>query len=142
MGFGQEQCSIGNVHIPGRGLGVRFFFFARSGSICPPVFFSSFFFFFCHGRLLLRLGFKKGNRRRGITLALEGARRSEIGRSSLGPDHPTALRHYLSFRHQAIWPWVNTNGIPFWGRCTTDFSLFWWGLGCSLEVRGFDPIAI
>ena len=29
--------------------------------------------------------------------------------------------------------------VPFWGRCTTHFSLFWWGLGCSRGVRGFDP---
>ena len=29
--------------------------------------------------------------------------------------------------------------IPFWGRCTTRFSLFVWGLGCSLGVRDFDP---
>ena len=27
----------------------------------------------------------------------------------------------------------------FWGRCTTHFSLFLWGLGCSLGVRAFDP---
>ena len=31
------------------------------------------------------------------------------------------------------------HGIPFWGRCTTHFSLVSWGLGCSLGVRGFDP---
>ena len=29
--------------------------------------------------------------------------------------------------------------VPFWGRCTTHFSLFRWGLGCSLGVRCFDP---
>ena len=23
-----------------------------------------------------------------------------------------------------VWLWVKTNGIPFWGRCTTHFSLF------------------
>ena len=23
-----------------------------------------------------------------------------------------------------IWLWVNTNGIPFWGRCTTHFRTF------------------
>ena len=23
--------------------------------------------------------------------------------------------------------WVNTNGIPFWGRCTTDFSTYFCG---------------
>ena len=34
---------------------------------------------------------------------------------------------------------VKTNGIPFWGRCTAHFSRFWWGLGCSLGVRDFDP---
>ena len=28
---------------------------------------------------------------------------------------------------------------PFWGRCTTHFSPVWWGLGCSLGVRAFDP---
>ena len=22
--------------------------------------------------------------------------------------------------------------VPFWGRCTTHFSLLWWPLGCSL----------
>ena len=33
------------------------------------------------------------------------------------------------------WPWVKTNGIPFWGRCTTHFVYFsgdWdvhWGYG-------------
>ena len=26
-----------------------------------------------------------------------------------------------------IWLWVKSNGIPFWGRCTTHLSL-WWGL--------------
>ena len=25
--------------------------------------------------------------------------------------------------------------VPFWGRCTTHFSLSLWGLGCSLGVR-------
>ena len=30
--------------------------------------------------------------------------------------------------------------LPFWDRCTTHFSLFWWGLGCSLGARGFDPL--
>ena len=29
--------------------------------------------------------------------------------------------------------------VPFWDRYTTHFSLFQWGLGCSLGVRGFDP---
>ena len=29
--------------------------------------------------------------------------------------------------------------VPFWGRCTTHFSLFEWGLGCPLGVRDFDP---
>ena len=29
--------------------------------------------------------------------------------------------------------------VPFWGRCTTHFSLFEWALGCSLGVRAFDP---
>ena len=29
--------------------------------------------------------------------------------------------------------------VSFWGRCTTHFSLFQWGLGCSLGVRAFDP---
>ena len=29
--------------------------------------------------------------------------------------------------------------VPFWGRCTTHFSLFQWGLGCSPGVRDFDP---
>ena len=29
--------------------------------------------------------------------------------------------------------------VPFWGRYTTHFSLFWWGLECSLGVRAFDP---
>ena len=28
--------------------------------------------------------------------------------------------------------------VPFWGRCTTHFGLFLWGLGCSLGVRAFD----
>ena len=23
-----------------------------------------------------------------------------------------------------LWLWVKTSGIPFWGRCTTHFSLF------------------
>ena len=26
-----------------------------------------------------------------------------------------------------IWPWVNTNGIPFWGRCTTHFRTYFSG---------------
>ena len=39
-----------------------------------------------------------------------------------------------------MWLWVKTNGIPFWGMCTTRFRLtFSWGLGCSLEARDFDP---
>ena len=29
--------------------------------------------------------------------------------------------------------------VPFWGRCTTHFNPFWWGLGCSLGVLAFDP---
>ena len=29
--------------------------------------------------------------------------------------------------------------VPLWARCTTHVSLFQWGLGCSLGVRGFDP---
>ena len=29
--------------------------------------------------------------------------------------------------------------VPFWGGCTTHFSLFEWGLGCSLGLRDFDP---
>ena len=39
----------------------------------------------------------------------------------------------------------DTNGcgskpmVPFWGRCTTHFSPFLWGLGCSLGVRDVDP---
>ena len=39
----------------------------------------------------------------------------------------------------AKWLWVKSNGIPVWGRCTTHFSLFWLGLGCSLGVWDFDP---
>ena len=42
-------------------------------------------------------------------------------------------------RYFTVWLWVKTNGIPFWGRCTTHFSLFEWGLGCSLGVRDFCP---
>ena len=34
----------------------------------------------------------------------------------------------------------STPMVPFWGRCTTHFSQFQWGLG-SLGVRGFDPLA-
>ena len=26
-----------------------------------------------------------------------------------------------------------------WARCTTHFSLFWWGFGCSPGARDFDP---
>ena len=29
--------------------------------------------------------------------------------------------------HPAIWPWFKANGIPFWDRCTTHFSLL--GIG-------------
>ena len=29
--------------------------------------------------------------------------------------------------------------VPFWGRCTTHFSLLLSGLGCSLGIRDFDP---
>ena len=29
--------------------------------------------------------------------------------------------------------------VPFWRRCTTHFSPFCCGLGCSLGVRAFDP---
>ena len=36
-----------------------------------------------------------------------------------------------------IWLWVKPT--PFWGRCITHFRLFWWGLGCSLGIRDFDP---
>ena len=44
----------------------------------------------------------------------------------------------FSFEGQSVG--INTNGIPFWGfRCATQFSLFQWGLGCSLWVREFDP---
>ena len=38
-----------------------------------------------------------------------------------------------------MWLWLSKPMVPFWGRCTTHFSLFSWGLGCSLGVRGFDP---
>ena len=34
---------------------------------------------------------------------------------------------------------VKTNGTILVGRCTTHFSLFQRGLGCSLGVRAFDP---
>ena len=27
----------------------------------------------------------------------------------------------------AIWLWVKTNGIPFWGRCTTHFRTYFSG---------------
>ena len=43
----------------------------------------------------------------------------------------------------AIWPWVNTHGIPCWGRCTTHFSLFlwewdvYWGLSLRDPQNGF-----
>ena len=33
----------------------------------------------------------------------------------------------------------STPMVPFWGRFTAHFSLFEWGLGYSLGVRGFDP---
>ena len=29
--------------------------------------------------------------------------------------------------------------VPFWGRCTTHFSLFEWELGCSRGFQDFDP---
>ena len=29
--------------------------------------------------------------------------------------------------------------VPFWDKCTTHFSLLWWGWGCSLGVGGSDP---
>ena len=37
-----------------------------------------------------------------------------------------------------IWPWFKTTGLML-GQVTTHFSLFQWGLGCSLGVQGFDP---
>ena len=52
-----------------------------------------------------------------------------------GRSHPPVwCKAYLK------WP-VDTNGIPFWGRCTTHFGLLQWGLGCSLGVQDFDPWA-
>ena len=41
-----------------------------------------------------------------------------------------------STRDAAIWLGVKTHAIPFSGKCTTHFSLFWWA---SLGVRAFDP---
>ena len=34
--------------------------------------------------------------------------------------------------------------VPFWGRCTTRSSLFWWGLGCSkcCEMDFEDPSTV
>ena len=36
----------------------------------------------------------------------------------------------------SLFTWLSGCGskpmVPFWGRCSTHFSLFWWGLGCSL----------
>ena len=39
-----------------------------------------------------------------------------------------------------IWLWVNTNGIPFWGRCTTHFRTYFsgdvhWGYGILTHGR-------
>ena len=34
---------------------------------------------------------------------------------------------------------VGQNQWYHFGRCTTHFSLFWLGLGCSLGLRDFDP---
>ena len=44
----------------------------------------------------------------------------------------------LSSDSPTKWRWVKPME-PSWGRCPTHFSLFWWGLGCSLGVRDFDP---
>ena len=40
------------------------------------------------------------------------------GRGARGP----AINFCLA--PEALKPWVRYNGIPFWGRCTTYFSLF------------------
>ena len=45
----------------------------------------------------------------------------------------------MDFVHPSMAVVVKTNGIPFWARYTTHFSLFYWGLGCSLGVPAFDP---
>ena len=47
-----------------------------------------------------------------------------------------------------IWLWVKTNGVPFWGRCTTQFRTYLvvglgpvhWGYGLWLLTHG--PMAV
>ena len=57
---------------------------------------------------------------------LGGARRGSEGRECQGLGSKMALVD-------------NTNGIPFWGRCNTCFSLFWgWGgIGMFTGGTGF-----
>ena len=41
-----------------------------------------------------------------------------------------------------IWLWVKTNGIPFWGRCTTHFRTYFsgdWDVHWGLTDLAFDP---
>ena len=40
------------------------------------------------------------------------------------------------------WLWVKTNGIPFWlvGEFTAHFRTHFSGLGCSPQIRDFDPL--
>ena len=36
------------------------------------------------------------------------------------------------------WLWVKTNGIPFWGRCTTHFRTYFSVIGMFTGGTGFD----
>ena len=46
------------------------------------------------------------------------------------------------YLHSPRWPWVKTNGIPFWGvRCTTHFRTYFsgdWDVRWGFDL-GFDP---
>ena len=48
------------------------------------------------------------------------------GRSSAVPFAEASLPELAG---EPKWPWVNTNGIPFWGRCTTHFESILVGIG-------------
>ena len=45
----------------------------------------------------------------------------------LVPERAGCSPSFSKISPKAIWLWVKTNGIPFWGRCTTHFRTYFSG---------------
>ena len=65
--------------------------------------------------------------------------RSLSTRTTLMPLNSSRPRDALETSHTGKVTFGSKAMVPSWGRCTTQFGLFWWGLGCSLGVRDVDP---